>query len=231
MQRLLSFLSLCLVLTSCQTLFKEKLKIAVNANSKPYVYLDYDSGFQGSDIELAKRFAESLDMKAEFLALDKEETLKALENGDIDFALSGLVKYPQTDSTLTFSSSYHSQKALAFIRRNDAMALKNAKVGNFLDQQGISWGVIENGRNKGFAESQVQTELKTYKTVGSALKALRRREIIILICDPELVSKYTNDKPFSDITSLQWTTQNEELAWLTQKDSQYLDQINAFLKK
>lgn len=231
MQRLFTVLSLCFILSSCQSLFQEKLKIGVNANAKPYVYLDYKTGFQGSDIELAKRFAESLDMKAEFIPLDAEETIESLKDGKIDFALSGLVKYPKTDSELTFSSSYQSQEALAFVRRNDAIALKRAKVGSFLDQQGISWGIIESARNKGFAESQVQTELKTYKTLGTALKALRSREIIILICDPTIVSNYTNDKPFSDITSLQWTTHKEELVWLTQKDSQYLLRINNFLKK
>lgn len=226
MRKSLLFIALSLILVSCQGLFTPTLKVGVLEDQ----YIDTSKTIDDSpNSSLAHHLAQSLKMELKLIPIKASELEQKLKDKSIDIALSDLVRSKTLAEELTYTKTYRTQQSLAFIRRRDARALKHAPVGKFLDKKRIKWGVLKTARNFNFASEQVKNPLKEFSSIQDGLRALRRRQITIFICDSQEVRKFTQEKPFADITSFQWTAQDEEIVGITQKDSEHLEAFNKFI--
>ena len=224
MHKSLLFILLSLVLSSCQSLFTPTLKVGVSSKTNSsYTYVDEGGNYQGSDIDLAKNFAQSLGMNIKFVSIDLKQ--------EADIILNGFVKHQGLNKDYLVSHPYQNRITQAFILRKNARSLKSKNSGFFLDQKHITWGILNFSNNLAFAQEQISNELKFYNSVEDGFQALRRREITTFITDPTLIQNYISENPFSDITSFQWTPKKEEIVALFPKDSPYLVAFNEFISK
>ena len=84
---------------------EEKLVIGIT-NFEPMDYKDEDGEWIGFDADLAKAFAESLDMEAEFVEIDWDSKIMELESDTIDCVWNGMTLTPEVTSSMDCSEPY-----------------------------------------------------------------------------------------------------------------------------
>lgn len=84
---------------------EEKLVIGIT-NFEPMDYKDEDGEWIGFDADLAKSFAESLDMEAEFVEIDWDSKIMELESDTIDCVWNGMTLTPEVTSSMDCSEPY-----------------------------------------------------------------------------------------------------------------------------
>lgn len=81
------------------------LRVAVSPDVTPICFV-LDREYAGIDIELIERLAYTLDMKVEYLNMQFDALLPALESGKADVALSDIVDTPERRESVDFTASY-----------------------------------------------------------------------------------------------------------------------------
>ena len=84
---------------------EEKLVIGIT-NFEPMDYKDEDGEWIGYDADLAKAFAESLEMEAEFGEIDWDSKIMELESDTIDCVWNGMTLTPEVTSSMDCSEPY-----------------------------------------------------------------------------------------------------------------------------
>lgn len=84
---------------------EEKLVIGIT-NFEPMDYKDEDGEWIGFDADLAKAFAERLDMEAEFVEIDWDSKIMELESDTIDCVWNGMTLTPEVTSSMDCSEPY-----------------------------------------------------------------------------------------------------------------------------
>lgn len=85
---------------------KEQLVVATNAEFSPFEYKEGDT-FYGIDMELAKGFADYLDMELVILDVDFEAVCTYVDSGKADMAIAGLTINETREESVNFTDSYY----------------------------------------------------------------------------------------------------------------------------
>lgn len=98
------------------------LTVGYLPDSLPYAFFNASNDLVGLDIDLAHRLATELGVRLEFVELTRDQILDAVEQGQCDIVMSGVVVTTMRASRLVFSDAYLDE-TLAFIvadgRRNE----------------------------------------------------------------------------------------------------------------
>ena len=101
------------------------LSVGYLDDSLPYAFFNAAGDLVGLDVELAHRLASELQVRLEFVAINRDRLVEAVENGECDLVMSGVVVTTVRASQLVFSEAYVDE-TLAFIvlddRRTDFMS-------------------------------------------------------------------------------------------------------------
>lgn len=119
----LSYLLICLlVLTSCAknegSEEKETLKVAMDLKFPPFMYIDDNNNPAGLEYEIAKAFAEYLDMELEIVNTDFSMLIPSLETGESDIVISDMTVTQQRKNKVDFSNPYRYSRAIALVNKD-----------------------------------------------------------------------------------------------------------------
>ena len=87
-------------------------------DSLPYAFFNAAGDLVGLDVELAHRLASELQVRLEFVAISRDRLVEAVEKGECDLVMSGVVVTTIRASRLVFSDAYVDE-TLAFIVLDD----------------------------------------------------------------------------------------------------------------
>ncbi len=116
-------LLLSILMLSCSQKKEERtfLTVGVYNMFPPFVYMDEQRGNEltGFDVELAKIIAQKYNKTLRFEMMEFGELIAAVENGDVDIAMSGITITDERKVIVDFSSSYHESSRAAVIRKGE----------------------------------------------------------------------------------------------------------------
>ena len=83
-----------------------KLRVGVTGSQPPLNMTAKSGEFIGLEVDLATALAASLKVEAEFVKMDFEDLIGAVESGEIDLALSGMTMTPERNQRVAFAGPY-----------------------------------------------------------------------------------------------------------------------------
>ncbi|WP_306141368.1 cation:dicarboxylate symporter family transporter [Roseibium sp. MMSF_3412] len=94
------------------------LRVGINPNVMPFAYRNNDGRLVGYDVELMYRFAQSMNVRLEFVPYDWQSLADDLKQQKFDIAVGGLYITDERLNTLTVSEPYF-ESPLALIVKSD----------------------------------------------------------------------------------------------------------------
>ena len=111
---------------------KRKLIVGTDATYAPMEYMDEKGNIVGIDIDIVNAVAEAAGFEVEYKNYGWEPLFPALENGEIDFAVSSITIDEDRKKTYDFSDPYFIANQLILVQENSDVAsfneLKDKKV-------------------------------------------------------------------------------------------------------
>jgi ABC-type amino acid transport substrate-binding protein len=115
------------------------LTVGFVPDSLPYAFFNANDDLVGLDIDLAHRLAIELGVKLEFVAVTRDRLVDAMDKGECDIVMSGIVVTTLRASRMVFSDAYLDE-TLAFIvpdrRRDEFMTWERLR-----EKPGIRLGI------------------------------------------------------------------------------------------
>jgi len=182
-----------MVLSSCggkkQTLMekiqaKGTIDVYTNPEFPPYEYLGTDGEISGSEIDLVKRIAQRLGVKANFVSSEFDTILMSVVQGKADMGASGFTINEERKQKVDFSVPFEVSVQYIIVPVGSPIKtiedLAGKKVGG---QQGTT-GVLmlEDAVNKGILMDK-GTEIKVYNTAPDAVVAMGEKKVEGVVID------------------------------------------------
>lgn len=110
----------------------KKYVIATDATYAPMEYMDDKGNIVGTDIDIVNAIAEELDIEVEFKNYGWEPLFTAVQNGEVDFAVSSITITDERKQTFDFSEPYYAANQLILVPEDSEVKkfedLKDSKV-------------------------------------------------------------------------------------------------------
>lgn len=82
------------------------IKVGVFKDNKPFGYLDLNGEYQGFDVYFARRIANDLGVKVQFVPVDADNREDALSDGEVDLVLANYSVTPERSKVVDFAMPY-----------------------------------------------------------------------------------------------------------------------------
>ncbi len=100
---------------------QDKVKLVVGITEfEPMDYKDKSGNWIGFDADLAKEFAKSLDVEAEFVEIDWDNKIMELDGGNIDCVWNGMTLTDEVTSSMSCSKPYLNNAQIVVVPAKDA---------------------------------------------------------------------------------------------------------------
>ena len=93
----------------------KKYVIATDATYAPMEYMDDKGNIVGTDIDIVNAIAEELDIEVEFKNYGWEPLFSAVQNGEVDFAVSSITITDERKETFDFTEPYFAANQLILV--------------------------------------------------------------------------------------------------------------------
>ena len=110
----------------------KKYIVATDATYAPMEYMDDKGNIVGTDIDIVNAIAEELDIEVVFKNYGWEPLFTAVQNGEVDFAVSSITITDERKQTFDFSEPYYAANQLILVPEDSEVEkfedLKDSKV-------------------------------------------------------------------------------------------------------
>jgi ABC-type amino acid transport substrate-binding protein len=156
---------------------KNKIIVGTNAAFPPMETFDEQGNFIGIDIEIAKKIAESLGVKAELKQIEWQDIFDTLIADEVDILISGITITPERAEKMAFSNPYFNAGQVIVIHKDEQEIITEVKnLNNRIlgAQEGTT----------GYAEAKdISNDVIGYIDYSEAKQGLLNREIEAIIVD------------------------------------------------
>jgi polar amino acid transport system substrate-binding protein len=207
---------------------QKALRVGVFTNSPPLVYKRGDQ-IMGLEADLAKEFATFLKMPCQFVELDWEEQIPALNSGKIDIIMSGMTVTSLRQLRIVFSEPYLESGLTALVHAGDAERYKDLLSRK---EEFYKIGVIRGTTGELFSRDTFpNSRIVTFSTQEKALTDLLYGTIDMIIHDMPMLYALMAQNESKGLTLLPGLFTSEYLAWgIRIEDQELLKKANAFLE-
>ncbi len=229
MLRIFSFIMVVLLITSCTNegnqlqKIKEKGELVVVTRNAATTYYESREGFRGVEYELAKAFADYLGVKIRFIIKeDVSGLLKAVKDGNADFAAAGLTQTSMRKKDFLFGPSYQLVAQQLVCRRGGIRAKKIKDLVGVTIKVPIHSSYVEGLSKIKKIHPDVSWEEVENTDTESLLEDVWLKKIDCTIADENIVA--INRRYFPELSMRFNITELEPLAWILPKDATDLDE-------
>ena len=224
-----------------------KLVIGTNAAFPPFEYKE-DGNITGFDMDLIKKYGESVGKKIEIKDMDFDAALTSASTGKIDIAIAGITKNEKREKTLSFSDGYYSSNQVVVLSTATANAIKTAtetmtndeKITYILSQlEGKKIGVQRATTGQFYVEGDADWEFdgikdakcNPYDNGGLAIKDLNDGKIDAVILDEAPAKNIVSKNYSTTLSILDSALTEEEYAIAVKKgNTELVNSLNEFIK-
>ena len=203
------------------------LRVAVMGSLPPYTNMRPDGQMEGYDIDLAKKLAEALKVKPEFIVVDSAGRVAALQTGKADVTISGFARNVQRSLTIAFSDPYLIVPGRILVKTDSPLKnvedVNNSKYKLSLNRGGNSEPII--------AAKFPDVERLRFNTNADGLNALMSGQVDAMAQDAfyhaEQIAKYPGQLRMLEGTY----SRQEDAIGAPAGDSEWLRVINLWLEQ
>ncbi|MDR1132026.1 MAG: ABC transporter substrate-binding protein [Oscillospiraceae bacterium] len=205
-----------------------KLHMATNAAFPPYEMVKDGGGFEGIDVEIAAKIAESLDLELVVDDMDFSSVITAVQSGKSDIAMAGLTVRPDRLENIDFTSSYATGKQVIIVKEGSEIQSADDLEGHMIGTQEATTGYIycsDTPENGGFGEDSVIA----YTNGATAVQALISGKVDCVVIDNEPARAYVADNPGLVILETPFVTEEYAIG-VSKENTALTDKVNTVLK-
>lgn len=208
---------------------KEKGTLIVGITDfEPMDYQDADGNWIGFDADMAKAFAKSLGVEAQFQVIEWDNKVFELEGKTIDVVWNGMTLSDEVKSAMACSNAYCNNAQVVILpadKAADYTDVESLKDLSFAVESG-SFGMAQ-AQDKGFEYTEVVDQATALLEVKSGTADAA---IIDSLMAGAMVGEGTN---YSDLTVgiMLNAEEGEQYGVGFRKDSNLVDELNTFFKK
>jgi polar amino acid transport system substrate-binding protein len=191
------------------------LRVAVAPFYPPIVF-EQEGEIMGVEAELAADVGAQLGRPIEFVRMTRQELIPAVEDGEVDIAMSGISITPERASRVLFTKPYLRVGQLALIRIEDHVQLSGE---NALRKPGVRIGYVDGTTGEAYVTKKLgQAESYAFATVEAGVRSLRARRIDVFIHDAPTVWRIGTGMDERELMGLYTPLTDEALAWAVRKN-------------
>lgn len=156
---------------------KGYILFGTEATFPPMEFMDEQGNFVGIDIEIAKKIAQDLGVRAEFKHIDWEDIFDELLADNVDALISSVTILPERAEVMAFSNPYFNAGQIIMIREGDTDTILS--VDNLYDKR-----LAAQADTTGFFEAQkISEDVRDYLSYQEATEDLLAGELDAIIID------------------------------------------------
>jgi len=205
------------------------LKVGTSPDFPPFEYVSNETGeIVGIDIDLIKAIAEKLGYKVELVPIQFDGLIPALQQGQIDVAISGMTITEEREKKVDFSIPYWEAQQAILVVKDSAFNPKSLEdlAGKVV---GVQSGTTAEELLNSLKESGVDIEIKSYPSYTLAVQDLVNGRVDAVVVDSPvactLASMYN-----LEVASLVPTGERYGIA-VREGNRELLDKINQALQE
>ena len=205
------------------------LRVGVTANAPPMVYKN-GRKFSGLEVDLAVKLGRYLGKKVQFVDMDWEELIPALEADKIDIIMSAMTITQARQYRINFSNPYLRSGQILLVRLGE-QARYATGIYSLMNSSYVI-GTVKGTTGDIFITKTVNgAKVKTFKEPDDAVAALIDKEIDAFVYDAPMVCYFAAVNDETKLSPILTLATEEYLAWGIRKtDVELLNQSNAFLE-
>ena len=186
------FAGLILIIVLCAAVLSasaDPLKVAINPDTKPFKYIDENGDFAGIDAEVINGIAADQGLEIEFVEMDFDKIIDAVNKCEVDLAISALTQTENRSKQVVFSEPYIMGLQSVFVR------LKNDFMKDITDENIKVIGAKSATTAEETADilsERHSLEVKLYPNYAELFAALEADEIDAAIADELLAKEFVD---------------------------------------
>jgi ABC-type amino acid transport substrate-binding protein len=216
----------------CSTLLwaasDKPLRVGTAADTPPLAFLQ-DGKVTGMEADFAKLLQTQLGQPLQFQVLPAADLLPALQRGDIDMAMSGLVITDAREQQVDFTQSYLQAGQMAIIRTEDVLRFRSPVS---LLQSGFRVGYVANSAGAAYVRAQMSNATAVQcSNSADCLEGLLSKRVDVFIDAANTSWLIATQPHYSALLSLYRPLTEESLAWAVNKNNPQLrERLSAALQ-
>ena len=177
----------------------KKYVIATDATYAPMEYMDDKGNIVGTDIDIVKAIAEELDIEIEFKNYGWEPLFSAVQNGEVDFAVSSITITDERKETFDFTEPYFAANQLILVPEESKVEkfedLKDSKVSVQINTTGheIVKGLLGN----------TSSNIVATETMPLAISEMINGDADAAIGDNAVINEYKKNNPKAKLKTVE----------------------------
>lgn len=84
----------------------ENLNVAINTATRPFVFKAEDGTLSGFNVDIARAVCKAMKVTCNLVPIPFKDVIPAIETGQVDFAVSSMLKTPERDLRVDFTDHY-----------------------------------------------------------------------------------------------------------------------------
>ena len=195
------------------------LRVAVSSDNPPLAYA-VDGKAVGIEVDLSRLLQAELGVPLQLQLMPAAEAVSALERGDVDIVMAGLVITPELDRRVEFVQPYLRSGEMAIIRTDDIMRFRGPAA---LLQDDIKVGSVAGGAGADYVKTTMSHPVATScATADECLHALLAKRIDVFISGPATSWRLATDSEYGALMSFYRPLTEEYFAWAVAKNNAQL---------
>ncbi|RST72806.1 basic amino acid ABC transporter substrate-binding protein [Siminovitchia acidinfaciens] len=185
---------------------KKKLVVGTEAAYAPMEYMDSNGNIVGIDIDIVKAIAEEVGVEVEFKNIGWEPLFPAVDNGEIDFAVSSITITEERQETYDFSDPYYVANQVILVKEDSDIAsfndLKDKKASVQINTTG----------HKMLKElmGKTSSKISATETVPLAIEEMLNGNVDAVVTDNAPVNEYIKNNPNVKVKMVEDDTAEKE---------------------
>lgn len=163
-----------------------RIRVGMTGEQPPLSMISRDGEFIGLDVALMRVLARSMGVEAEFVKLEFDQLLDALDAGDVDVVMSGMTITPERVQRVAFVGPYFTS-GKSFLTKDARLA--GVKIAEDLNRSDLTVAALRGSTSEQFVRNTLP-EAKLVPTGGldEAIQKVADGEVDVLIADRETCS-------------------------------------------
>jgi polar amino acid transport system substrate-binding protein len=162
------------------------IRVGMTGEQPPLSMIARDGEFIGLDVALMRVLARNMGVEAEFVKLEFDQLLDALEAGDIDVVMSGMTITPERVKRVTFVGPYFTS-GKSFLTKTPGLA--GIKVADELNRSDLKVAALRGSTSEAFARRDLpEAVLVLTGGLDEGIQKVASGEADVLVADRETCS-------------------------------------------
>lgn len=185
------------------------LKVGLSADYSPFEFhalIDGKDKIVGADVDLMNAIGKELGVKVEFMDMDFDAVLTALQQGKVDMAASGISATPERKESFDFSINYYNPPMVLVINKKNADTITSVD-----DTKGKKIGAQKGSIQEDIVKDKMpDANLVSVAKVPNLVVELKQGSIDGLVLEKTIADSYISQNSDLQLSEVEFEADKDE---------------------